>query len=148
MMPTSDEIVQYARTWLGVPWKHQGRSQRGVDCAGLLVMVADHFSLPYEDLMGYGRQPDGRFLEQIRKFTRPARPRRPLHGAVGVFNDSIMPCHTGIFAVDSAGRITVIHAECWPKRRVCEQPYGVGAVGDLSERLVDIRLIHGVDYVE
>ena len=32
-------IVAAARTWLGVPWRHQGRTRQGVDCAGLVVLV-------------------------------------------------------------------------------------------------------------
>lgn len=33
-------VVTEARTWVGVPWVHQGRSRCGVDCAGLVVEVA------------------------------------------------------------------------------------------------------------
>jgi cell wall-associated NlpC family hydrolase len=32
-------IVSAARSWLGVPWRHQGRTRQGVDCAGLVVLV-------------------------------------------------------------------------------------------------------------
>lgn len=32
-------IVEEARSWLGVPFVHQGRSRRGVDCAGLVIVV-------------------------------------------------------------------------------------------------------------
>lgn len=38
-MPDAD-VVAEARTWLGVPWVHQGRSRDGVDCAGLPCKVA------------------------------------------------------------------------------------------------------------
>lgn len=35
-----NDIVDEARTWLGVPWVHQGRSRDGIDCAGLAQQVA------------------------------------------------------------------------------------------------------------
>ena len=36
---TSDEVVREARTWVGVPFRHQGRSRSGVDCGGIIVVV-------------------------------------------------------------------------------------------------------------
>lgn len=146
-MITSNDIVAYARTWIGTRWVHQGRGPNGIDCAGLLVQTAAHFDLPHEDLCGYGRAPNKAFYQQIKRYTLPVRPKTPINGAIGIFNDSIMPCHTGIFVVDSTGRVTVIHAESWPKRRVHEQGYD-DSLQSLQERLVDIRLFKGVDYVQ
>lgn len=34
------DIAIEARTWVGVPWVHQGRTRDGIDCAGLVVEVA------------------------------------------------------------------------------------------------------------
>ncbi len=34
------KFVAAARSWIGVPWAHQGRSRAGVDCIGLVVMAA------------------------------------------------------------------------------------------------------------
>jgi len=146
-MTTSNDIVEHARSWIGTRWVHQGRTSKGIDCAGLLICTAQRFDLPNEDLTGYGRQPGKEFLRQIKKFTIPVRPRMPIHGAIGIFNDTIMPCHTGIFAVDCEGRVTVIHSESWPKRRVHEQDYAESSL-PLRDRLVDIRLFKGVNYVE
>ena len=145
-MITPDQIVEYARSWIGTRWVHQGRSPSGIDCAGLLVQTAEHFALPHGDMQGYGRAPDRAFLRHIKQHTIPQRPRVPIHGAIGVFNDTIMPCHTGIFAVDSTGKVTVIHSESWPKRRVHEQGYDDSSQS-LRDRLVDIRLFKGVSYV-
>lgn len=36
---TGADIVAEARTWIGVPFRHQGRSRDGVDCIGLPVCV-------------------------------------------------------------------------------------------------------------
>jgi len=144
-MTTPEQIVDYARTWLGTRWVHQGRSERGIDCAGLLVKTGQNFDLPHTDVHGYGRTPDVQFMKAIRKHTLPVRPRHPVHGAIGIFNDTIMPCHTGIFAVDCNGRVTVIHSESWPKRRVVEVGYDDSSQC-LRDRLVDIRLFMGVTY--
>lgn len=34
-----EDIVAAARRWLGVPFRHQGRSRQGIDCAGLIELV-------------------------------------------------------------------------------------------------------------
>jgi len=145
-MITADQIVEFSRSWIGTPWAHQGRSRSGVDCAGLLVCTAQHFSLDHEDMIGYGREPGKAFLKHVKSHTLPVRPRKPINGAIGIFNDTIMPCHTGIFAVDKEGQVTVIHSESWPKRRVHEQDYQESSLS-LRDRLVDIRLFKGVCYV-
>ena len=49
------EIVEYARTWLGTKWRHQGRSKQGIDCIGLIIRTAEEFGFQYEDSTGYAR---------------------------------------------------------------------------------------------
>ena len=39
-------IVASARSWLGVPYVHQGRSKKGIDCIGLIVETARGVGLP------------------------------------------------------------------------------------------------------
>lgn len=51
-------IVDTARSYLGVPFVHQGRSKRGVDCVGLLVCVAQDLGIPVSDDLQYGLNPD------------------------------------------------------------------------------------------
>lgn len=64
-MLSRDEIVQEARTWLGVRWRHQGRDRHGVDCAGLVACVAHGLGVPYPDITQYARQTDGELLLQV-----------------------------------------------------------------------------------
>lgn len=52
-------IVAFARTWVGVPWTHQGRSRAGVDCAGLLEMIGREFGMPVPETADYPRTADG-----------------------------------------------------------------------------------------
>ena len=35
MTVTREMVVAEARTWIGVKWRHQGRTREGVDCIGL-----------------------------------------------------------------------------------------------------------------
>lgn len=53
------KIIATARTYLGVPWHHQGRNRAGMDCAGLIVKVAQDLNLTHFDTRGYSRIPDG-----------------------------------------------------------------------------------------
>jgi len=38
---TRQEVVDFARSCKNIPYKHQGRSKLGVDCAGILVMLGE-----------------------------------------------------------------------------------------------------------
>jgi cell wall-associated NlpC family hydrolase len=49
------DIVAEARSWLGVEWRHQGRSRNGVDCAGLVIEVAKTCRGSTFDIRNYPR---------------------------------------------------------------------------------------------
>jgi len=58
-------IIALAEECLDVPFVHQGRSMRGMDCAGVLQHILHGMGLPYLDNKGYpGRPFDGQ-LEKI-----------------------------------------------------------------------------------
>jgi cell wall-associated NlpC family hydrolase len=57
-MPSPQSIIAEARTWLGTPFRHQGRVRgRACDCAGLIVGVAAGLGLAHVDVTDYGRIP-------------------------------------------------------------------------------------------
>lgn len=59
------DIVNAARREKGTPFHHQGRATRmGIDCIGLLVMVARELGIPHQDETVYGREPSP---EELRK---------------------------------------------------------------------------------
>lgn len=59
------QIIAAARAYLGVPFRHQGRTPPlALDCAGLFVQVCKDLSLPVIDEQGYGRDPYQGLLEQ------------------------------------------------------------------------------------
>jgi NlpC/P60 family putative phage cell wall peptidase len=61
-MATRSEVVAAAREWIGVPYMHQGRNRFGVDCVGLLIVVARGLGLTSYDVTGYSRVPHAEFL--------------------------------------------------------------------------------------
>lgn len=59
-MPNRHDILNEAKTWLGTPFKHQGRIKgKGVDCVGILIGIAHHFQLTDFDYHTYSHLPDG-----------------------------------------------------------------------------------------
>lgn len=61
---TQDDIITVARSALGIPFRHQGRSEAGLDCAGLLIYVAARLCVECVDVSGYSRRPSGGQLEE------------------------------------------------------------------------------------
>ncbi len=115
-------IVAAARCWLGVPWRHQGRTRQGVDCAGLVVLVGRGLGLADYDTSAYGRRPEGQgFVQHF----RAAMDGIPLLGAepgdVLVFADAAYPCHCG-FLTGKHGVPHLLHAHAL-RRKVLEEPY-------------------------
>ena len=61
---TKDDIIVAARDCLETPFRHQGRIQGiALDCAGVIVAVANEIGADNVDQQGYGRNPSGGLLE-------------------------------------------------------------------------------------
>lgn len=118
---TRDEIEDEARTYLTVPWRHRGRTRTGVDCIGLICCVGQHFSVPYQDIDGYSRSPDGRFVDHVRKFMLYRQPQKVIKGAAVILRDDHQPCHIGIIT-EKYGHNYLIHASL-AKRKVVEEEW-------------------------
>jgi hypothetical protein len=50
------DVVRVARSFLGVKYRHQGRSREGVDCIGLPVCVRAELGLSAMDEAGYAKR--------------------------------------------------------------------------------------------
>lgn len=120
---TRDEIIAEARRYLEGPtrWTHRGRTIKGVDCIGLICGVADAFGVPYEDIDGYSRNPDGRFVEHVMKFMTYRQPQTLAKGCAVILRDAHQPCHIG-FITERHDRPYLLHASA-PKRRVVEEEW-------------------------
>lgn len=49
--------IAEARSYLGVKWRHRGRTRFGIDCIGLLVAAVEAGGVPMSDRRDYGREP-------------------------------------------------------------------------------------------
>lgn len=60
-MLSRELVVVQARSWVGTPFLHQGRTRYGVDCVGLPIAIMEELGiLPYwfSDVRSYGRRPN------------------------------------------------------------------------------------------
>jgi cell wall-associated NlpC family hydrolase len=127
-MPSSEiseqaarDIVAEARSWVGTPYRHQGKTKgRAVDCVGLILGVGHSLALldiapvEWREFASYSRTPNPRkmgtamelFLDRLET---PAG-EWPGPGVVGWFGwRDEMPMHLAITALFE-GRPTMIHA--------------------------------------
>ena len=61
------DIEYIARQYVGVPFKHQGRTIHGLDCVGLIIRIAHDLGISDFDYLNYGRDPKP---EVMRKYLR------------------------------------------------------------------------------
>lgn len=101
-------LTASARQWLDVPWVHQGRSRAGVDCAGLLVMLARKHHLTGFDVEGYARQPDGTLEAAIA--SAGCTPGLLRVGALVCMRFNRLPQHVALITPYVHGGLAVLHA--------------------------------------
>ncbi len=134
-----EKIVAEARKLLGVKFHHQGRSAvTGLDCLGLLVLVAERVGLEFEgvrasshDRKDYGHNPDTTALQAgLERFL--CRVDEPCVGDVGLFRIDGRPQHLAIIsdypAPDTYG---MIHAYA-PLKKVVEHRLDEGWQSQLA----------------
>ncbi len=123
------KITRIARSYIGTPWRHQGRTRAGLDCVGLLYLVWCDLGLdPSVDGTGYGHVSDGRWLRETvnRLLVRGPSPRPG--GVVLMAQGGMHPLHVGIISVLHDGGVgAIVHAHALA-RKVVEQDF-VPALG-------------------
>jgi len=60
----AEDIIAAARSVIGTPFRHQGRSEKGRDCVGLLAYIGDCLNIEYLDISSYSPNPSGSLLEE------------------------------------------------------------------------------------
>jgi cell wall-associated NlpC family hydrolase len=143
-------LDQAARRYIGVPWRHLGRSRQGIDCIGLVLLAARECGIKADDPAPYEREPASQRLRQELAGVLdevPIAAARP--GDVLVFNLGLYAGHLGVCAEHPEYRVTsVIHAYA-PRRRVVEEPLASLDAGTLtgafrlSDRVVCQACCHG-----
>lgn len=110
-------FVEAARSLVGTPWRHRGRSYRGVDCIGLVELSGGLAGLAgpllSKDERRYGREP---WNDQLRAGCQ-ARWGDPLPVAQAQPGDIALVCwghgephHMGIIGNHPSGGLSIIHA--------------------------------------
>ncbi len=131
-MNNGDLIVAEARRWIGVRWRHQGRSRAGVDCIGLCLCVVEGATGAAFDVPAtYARRPSGASLQ-----AGPAAVLDTVRsgfgqcGDIALFSEAGQRVHVGILA-EKDGVQTVLHAHA-RRRAVVEEPLAIfGPVASL-----------------
>ncbi len=118
---TGADVVRVARGFIGVRYRHQGRSRDGVDCVGLPICVRAELGLRVMDFNGYGRVAmDSQMLDLCKEHLIEV-PRADMQpGDMLVQTDGIVR-HMAIVADCPYGEnlLSIVHA--WmPNRRVVE----------------------------
>lgn len=133
-------LVAQARTYLGVPWRHQGRTRAGLDCVGLIVRVAHDLGLSDYDTAGYGRRAQGQgFVEHFRNHMDAIALGAAREGDVLVFAEQTYPCHCAILA-ERFDNAHILHAHAL-RRAVVEEPYA----GEWPERVKFAFRFRGIE---
>lgn len=123
MQISRNKIIGEARSWLDVRFRHQGRSRiHGVDCAGLIIVVAKALNISEFDIADYRREPKrDEFVNHFRNnmIEKNIADRKP--GDVILIRDKMFTCHSVIFNIDQ-GQEIIIHAFA-SRKKVVEESY-------------------------
>lgn len=119
------QIVASARSYVGVPFRHQGRSRHGLDCLGLLVCVARDCALMYGnkalyqyDDRCYGHYPDAEKLStQLQRYL--CREDCLASGKIALIKADHGARHLAIIGDYGDNSLSLIHAYA-PARKVIE----------------------------
>lgn len=124
-----DTIIDAARRYIGVRFRHQGRSAcTGVDCLGLLVCVSQDLGLGWPQQLhkkmqenDYSHLPDEQYLRNsIEMFLWASSASTPRPGEIALMKVDGRVQHLGIIAMHPIHEVpTIIHAYA-PARKVVE----------------------------
>lgn len=114
------DIARVARQYLGARWTHQGRAENAMDCAGLIVKVANELGLSKFDKTDYARiATDETMLDICREHLIEVDRADLQEGDIVVMRFGANR-HIGIVGLYPYGGHTVIHAQTMHPRMVVE----------------------------
>lgn len=117
-------LYESARKYLGVKWKHLGRSSRGLDCAGLPIVAYKDLGIELDAPTRYGRDPfqDGLIKAVIEATGEPVwkgdkgrclfEHMQP--GDIVLMAPASKPRHLAIVGDDAMYGLSLIHADGSP----------------------------------
>jgi cell wall-associated NlpC family hydrolase len=120
MRDISRTLVDAARACLSTPFYHQGRvAGVGLDCIGLVIHAYKTIGMSIEDQLDYGREPDGKKLQEALLQHGFKRVEEILPGDVLLFRINSEPQHVGMATCEHL----MVHAYM-PMGRVIESGLG------------------------
>lgn len=115
------DVVDEARKWLGVPWRHEGRNHAGLDCVGLGVVVARALGITTYDVSGYSRVPNPSLLQHLKRVGDEIPIAQAEPGDFFAIRDEAYPFHVA-FLSEKDGVPHIIHAHA-RRRMVVEESF-------------------------
>ena len=114
-----NSIIEAARKYLDIPYRHQGRCVAGMDCIGLVIAVGRDLGCTLDDIYAYEKIPDPQTLYEglDANFTRVLR-YQP--GDILVLRINREPQHIAIYTGS-----TMIHSY-ERAGKVCENRFSEG----------------------
>lgn len=112
--------VDFARSQIGKPWKHQARGPDFWDCAGLLTAAFAPYGI--RDRLDYSRNPRNGELERVvaEQFGLPISKAQMRAGDVALLAFPTVIRHAGIVADHWCGGLSIIHTWAGGPRCVTE----------------------------
>lgn len=137
-MITSSDLIKNARRYIGVQYRHQGRTRFGLDCLGLVLLALWDCGLEIaHDTPTYSPQVDSALLlsalDPHTEITQAIKP-----GTLLIFRISKTPQHLAI----ATGVNTIIHAYQGGPMRVVEHELVLW----WAQRIAQIRTINYVNH--
>lgn len=108
----ANEIVECAHTLIGVPFRHQGRTLRGLDCVGVPIYIAKAVGFKEWNAPPYGPRPNMAMFEKLirESGSTPVPFKEVAHGDMLRMLSYRYPVHIGIYEIMPNGAEYVIHA--------------------------------------
>lgn len=135
MHDKADLIINNANAFVGTRYRKQGRSENGLDCAGLIIVTAKYSGISNFDTTRYSDRPNAEEFVKSMRAAKCQRLRRDqlANGDILRLNTEGWPVHIAIFEVDEHGREWYIHAYL-PHRKVTRDPMS----DDVWSRVEDV----------
>lgn len=119
------QLIEAARRYTGVRFRHRGRNKNGLDCAGLIWLAYSDCGVTLPDFRLYGREPhrDGLNFHVASALGEPVAvaPVRSMQaGDVAVMRYEHEPHHLALITDYPLGGFAILHADGW-EGRVLEQ---------------------------
>jgi hypothetical protein len=142
-MTTVAELIDTARSYTGVRWRHQGRTRAGLDCLGLVIRTTHDHGLTDFDVKGYSTLPNGSMTALLEEHCIKQPPgTEPVAGMVAEIMFEREPQHIALVVPYHLGGVALLHAMSHFPRRVAEHRLD----DQWRKRIVGLYCLPGVDY--